>query len=445
MLSIQNDFSHFDRIDWATKFEVSIRFLVELLAHTYGKKPEQIIKAFCHCNEPLPRLRYEEEEFDDSSDPQWMLFRYHTVLHTKVLLSNTLESSTWGLVQSISLSCLEEIKYKSATYPSASNEEIIFQSEGLEANGVGSITRIVTPPRDIPLEECWIYRREVEQYLASNRTFDGWIELLPISVKESESEHVTSISQGEQPSERPRWDFRPRNSKLWSIGSIDAPKTIKKMGGFFVIRSGLLNPGIQLSPHGIEVAPHPYNIADDVPRTGIKQTTEGYLHEDLSNFVDDTDGFNYVENMAGMPIMDATEVETNRVQIREFDRELSEIESELASSPDKITRERLEEKKKGFEDLRNAYQREIDKNTRPGGRSKTDDTGDADIVETDRLRASVRRAIQKLRDNDLNDIANHLTDHFDVAERLVIYEPIPDAIPKWSLDLPAPVPPQAKD
>ena len=141
MLSIQNDFSHFDRLDWATTYEISIRFLVELLAHTYGKKPEQIIEALCLCNETLPTLRYEEEEFEAPSDPQWMLFRYHIISHSKVLLLNTLESSVWGLVKSNSLSCREEIKYKSATYPSATDEEIIFQSESPNSDGVGEILR----------------------------------------------------------------------------------------------------------------------------------------------------------------------------------------------------------------------------------------------------------------------------------------------------------------
>ncbi len=257
MLSIQNDFSHFDRLDWATTYEVSIRFLVELLAHAYGKKPEQIIEAFCLCSEALPTLRYEEEEFEDPSDPQWMLFRYHTVLHTKDLLSNTLKSSAWGLVQSKSLSCREEIKYKSETYPSASNEEIIFQSDGLDANGAGSITRIVTPPRDLPLEECWAYRHEVEQYLASNRAFDGWLDLLPISVKESESKNLIPTERRDKPIELPRWDFRPLNTRFWSIGPNDDPKTISKMGGFFVIRSGLIHLGTQLVVDARRLDTHP--------------------------------------------------------------------------------------------------------------------------------------------------------------------------------------------
>ncbi len=443
MLPIENDFSHFDRLDWATTFEVSIRFLVELLAHTYGKTPEQIIKALCFCNEALPTLRYEEEEFDDSS-AQWMLFRYHTVLHTKVLLSNTLESSAWGLVQNKSLSCREEIKYKSATYPSASNEEIICQSEGLEANGVGWITRMVTPPRDIPLEECWAYRREVEQYLVSNRAFDGWLDLLPTPIKKSAPEHLIPTERRDEPIEPSRWDFRPLNTRFWLIGLNDAPKTIPNMGGFFIIRSGLMNPGIQLSPHDIAIVPRPYDIADDVPRDGIKQTKEGYLHEDLSNFVENTDGFNYVENMAGMPIVDTTAVDEYKAQIRRLNKISSDIDNKLASNPDKTTRKRLEVEKKECEDTQNYFQNEINKNTRPDGRLKTDNTGDADIKETGRLRASVRRAIKKLFDNDLNDIAKHLTNHFHVRERLVIYEPIPDAIPKWSLDLP-PALHQSKD
>ncbi|MEE9169015.1 MAG: hypothetical protein V3U73_04580, partial [bacterium] len=216
MLSLQNDFSHLDRLDWATTFEVNIRFLIELLAYTYGKKPEQIIEALCFCNEALPTLRYEEEEFDDSSDPQWMLFRYHTVLHTKVLLSNTLESSAWGLVQSKSLSCREEIKYKSATYPSASNEEIIFQSEGLEANGVGWITRIVTPPRDLPLEECWVYRQEFENYLAHVPAFSGWLAKLPELA-------VTSDASATGKKEPPQWLLKKVGGDKWQCGPENNP------------------------------------------------------------------------------------------------------------------------------------------------------------------------------------------------------------------------------
>ena len=229
MLSIQNDFSHFDRIDWATQFEVSIRFLVELLAHTYGKKPEQIIEALCLCNETLPRLRYEEEEFEDSSDPQWMLFRYHTVLHTKVLLSNTLESSAWGLVQSKSLSCHEEIKYKSETYPSASNEEIIFQSDGLDANGVGSVMRMVTPPRDVPLEECWASRQEIEDYLAHVPAFSGWLAQLPELTVASD---VSATSEKEPP----QWLLKKVGGNKWQCGPENNPVLIYAYGALTDLR-----------------------------------------------------------------------------------------------------------------------------------------------------------------------------------------------------------------
>ena len=32
MITIENDFSHFDRLDWSLKYRVDIRFIVELLA-----------------------------------------------------------------------------------------------------------------------------------------------------------------------------------------------------------------------------------------------------------------------------------------------------------------------------------------------------------------------------------------------------------------------------
>ena len=127
MLSIQNDLSNFDRVDWSTTYKVSIRFLIELLAHTYGKNPEQIIESLRLCSEDLPTLRYEEKESDNFNDPQWMLLRYRTVLHTRVLLSNMLESSSWGRVPNRSISCREEIKYKGATYPDALVVETIFE------------------------------------------------------------------------------------------------------------------------------------------------------------------------------------------------------------------------------------------------------------------------------------------------------------------------------
>ena len=139
MLSIQNDFSNFDRVDWSTTYEVSIRFLIELLAHTYGKSPEQIIESLCLCSEDLPTFRYEEKESDHSNDPQWILLRYRTVLHTRVLLSNMLESSSWDRVPNSSISCREEIKYKGATYPDASVVETIFETRD-ENSGVSEVS-----------------------------------------------------------------------------------------------------------------------------------------------------------------------------------------------------------------------------------------------------------------------------------------------------------------
>lgn len=178
MLSTIFDFSHFDRVDWSTKKYVGIRFMVELLAHIYGRKPEQIIESLCLCNEALPGFHYDEEEHDNSNDSQWKLFRYRTVQHARVLLSNTLESSKWERVPNCSIDCREQINYKSATYPDASVVETIFESRN-ENSGVSEVIRIVTPNRKVPFADCWAHQREIEKYLANVPAFSGWLTLLP--------------------------------------------------------------------------------------------------------------------------------------------------------------------------------------------------------------------------------------------------------------------------
>ena len=95
MLKIRHDFISYDQLDWANEFEVEIRFIVELLAHIYGKSTKHIVKVLCASDIDLPRLRYESSEIDDSSDPQWIRSRYCTVLHCKDLLSNTIEAERW--------------------------------------------------------------------------------------------------------------------------------------------------------------------------------------------------------------------------------------------------------------------------------------------------------------------------------------------------------------
>lgn len=385
MLSIQNDFSHFDRIDWARQFEVNIRFLVELLAHTYGKKPEQIIEALCLCNEALPTLRYEEEEFDDSSDPQWMLFRYHTVLHTKALLSNTLESSAWGLVQSKSLSCREEIKYKSETYPSASNEEIIFQSEGPEANGVGSVMRMVTPPRDVPLEECWASRQEIEDYLAHVPAFSGWLAQLPELTVASD---VSATSEKEPL----QWLLKKAGGNKWQCGPENNPVWI-----------------------------YAYDALTDL-RYAINYEGENCSH--LEYLAQDEKQVEIAQSLKFSTSSDALTPQT----LRELDNAIEQLETKLESAKDSGNIEEFE----NFDEQLKQILEYRKKNTMPGGKSRKMTEGDPSFNAMKAMRGRRDTLVEKLESVGLNEMAIHIRDYFDIQPKTFAYNRGPP-YPKWVL------------
>lgn len=432
MLPFKNDFTRFDKLDWLAKIEVDIRFLVELLAYIYDKAPDQIIEILCQSSTELPRLRYEDQESDDSTDPQWLLFRYFTVLNEKVLLSRTLESSSWGMIQSSSLSCREDIKFKNANYPSTPKEDLIYQSEG-GTEGSGSFIRIVKAPYFVPFDECWAYRQEVEKYLSTARAFEDWFDRLIDRSRVSRPPQTTDAAPSTNKPESAEWAFLQLNAEFWSIGPKNEPKILKHMDGFSVIRSGLQCPNTELSLVEIKHAPRPFYIADDVSLPGAKQTIEGTLYEGLSSFVDEDDGYSYAEHLTPMQAID---VPTYRKAIHEVDIEISGIDSNLVMCQDEEACERLREKRRHFVEQRTDMQLHLDKETRPDGQSRIINDGDDIIREGERLRQAVARAIQTLHDNELNDLAAHLKAYFKISpiKKFAVYRPIPDSEPEWLLD-----------
>ena len=267
MLSTIFDSSQFNRFDWSTKEHVGIRFMVELLAHIYGRSPKQVIKVLCFCNEAMPTLHYDELERDSSNDTQWELRRYRTVKHTRELLSNTFESSKWERVPNCSIDCREQINYKSATYPEALVVEMI--SETIDESGMGEIQRIVKPQKTVPFAECWAHQREIEQYLANVPTFSSWLKRLP----ELAVTHDASAGQINQTGKR-SLDERRRTELLEATiagqksGDLTTTSSVKQLVHY------IKNNGDYPNCNSVSVEA----IQKSIERTG------GKLSDDISTF-----------------------------------------------------------------------------------------------------------------------------------------------------------------
>lgn len=398
MLSIQNDFSNFDRVDWSTTYKVSIRFLIELLAHTYGKNPEQIIESLRLCNEDLPTLRYEEKESDNFNDPQWMLLRYRTVLHTRVLLSNMLESSSWGRVPNSSISCREEIEYKGATYPDASVIETIFEAED-ENSGVSKITRIVTPKEKVPFADYWAYRQEIEEYLIKVPAFSGWYALLPELVA-TRDESAAQLGKTIDPDTHPTWVLRPISGGQWECGNESALKKLKKLEGFSDIVYAIKWVDKEFS-------------ALSLPGVGAIFSEE-MLGED--------EEFSNIAEFGSDDMSDDKATPQYAKKIRELDGAIEEARATGALY-------KVSEKLDDLAFLR----RHLKESTRPGNKRKKLDTGNPAKKEANNARNRKNTVVTKLKDAGLPVMAKHLEDYYLTKDNTIIYTNGPP-YPIWDLE-----------
>jgi hypothetical protein len=386
MLHIENDFSQFDRLDWSLMHEVGIRFLIELLAYTFGKKPEQIIYAICSHGDDLPRLRYEEIEIDDSDDPNWIRSRYFTVLHVKDLLSSTLETSTWERVPDNSVYCREDVKYRNSTCPIASGDEIIFEA-ATSTDEVRAHTRIITPGDRILLEDCWASRDEFEDYLANNPVFAGWLDALPKRLTPSDERAATNIK------ERPRWFWQKAGGKRWMCGPENNPMYIDEIKGCEDLHYAISREG--------EDCPHLEYLAEDEDQAEIARTL---MYSESFDAVDET---------------------TNQA----INEEIENLELELAAESESGNIEKAEE----INDRLNKLRDYKNTNTMPSGKSRKMNEGDQSAKAAKAMRGRRDTLERELREAGLTDIANHISakaGNFKIRSRTFAYNCGPPW-PEW--------------
>jgi len=384
MLPKESEFSQFGRIDWTSKHEVSIRFLVEILAHAFRKEPDQIISIICSHSDDLPRLRYDESDIDDSDDPQWMLSRYHTALHTKDLLSNVLQSSTWGHVPENSIYCREEIKYKGSTFPNATVDEIVFEANS-DAGEIKGITRIITPQNRLPFDKFWASRDEFENYLSCVPAFSNWLEVLPEQTSTMENPAICE-------EEAPQWLLQKSSGNKCRCGPENSPVFIEAIGGFEDLRYAIVHDG------------------DDC------------FH--LDYLAEDADQANMAAALQYSQSIDVMTPET----IQFLKDEIEQQESDLASANDASDIESAEKIEGKLSKLREFLKTE----TMPGGKSRKMTEGDPNVKAAKAMRDRKNTLLKLLENSGLEVMAEHIRTSFNIRNRTFAYNCGPP-FPKWTL------------
>ena len=386
MLKIRHDFISYDQLDWANEFEVEIRFIVELLAHIYGKSTKHIVKVLCASDIDLPRLRYESSEIDDSSDPQWIRSRYCTVLHCKDLLSNTIEAERWTDVPLGSAICREEVKYKGANCPDAETIELIFETGGSE-NGIIGMVRLIRPDFPIPFDRCWASRNEFESFFDRSPLFPGWRDKIS---------RLGSLSSG-QPKligENPEWTLSKAAGQQWHCGPTSSPVLIRSVGGLRDLHYAIVHEGEDCA----------YAVYESESRSEEDQQVAATL-----------------QHSAALVAMEPEE-------LGRIDTLIDKVQSDLEIAHEKGDIDAEEEAQAKLEHLIKYRER----GTKPGGGFQTMADGDPNIKSAKAMRERKRFLLAKLREMGLNPMAENVEQHFKMMNRSFSYNSGPP-FPKWTL------------
>lgn len=185
----------------------------------------------------------------------------------------------------------------------------------------------------------------------------------------------------------PVWVFRPAATSKWEVGAEGNTKLLPLRKGFEDLSKALRNPN------------------EDVLRTIIGEDPDAFLHTFGSD--------NVLDSRYKAELQD----------------QIAEIKESISMAHDEGETDLVEEYEAALEELEDC----LKCGTRPGYAAKRLDAGDPLKAITNRIRNRKRTIVKNLREAELDEIADHIEDQYQVGDWSVTYF-AGGVMPSWILN-----------